>query len=663
MDTGFMNKFLEIRGLAAIVSGLLATVVSWALLVGVAGAATLTAPTISGTAQEGQTLTANPGAPVPATDTLGTPTYQWLVCHPTCPTPGPTDPTGSTLPLTSADVGATIEVMESVSDTTAAATITNTSSPTAAVAPLSPPVNTTPPTIAGSALLGQVLGLTQGVWTNSPTITDQWEDCTGASCAPIAGATGLTYTVAVGDVGHTIDVLESASNDGTPVGTPVTARSLPTAAAVAPPINAVLPAISGTAQQGQVLTMTQGTWTNSPTSITEQWEGCAGLICTAIPGQTGTSYTVGAGDVGHTIQVVETAFNAAAPLVGVTAVSGRTATASATSGTSVVAFSQNTPTTNQAVTLVATVISNSGNANPRGSLSFFNGSDPVPGCAGKGVNGGQTITIVCQSAFPAGVAQISAAYVADPASLVAGSSSDTTLVSIGKGPTSVSVAVTPKVAPGGRATYVATLSVPVSSAGPTLPSGSIQFLDGGQPIGACASQDLSNLTATCSVSYPSPGTHSISALYNGDADFTGSTSPASSVQIVKGAAKAPSVRGSLGSTLGWRINYHPHYSELTALEAFAVPKGTNILVQCLGKGCPFAKWHLTKAARTINLLSRFRHRHLSAGTRITVRLTRRHWVGKYYSFTMRAGRPPMIRTTCLAPSGAKPGVGCSSHST
>ena len=182
--------------------------------------------------------------------------------------------------------------------------------------------------------------------------------------------------------------------------------------------------------------------------------------------------------------------------------------------------------------------------------------------------------------------------------------------------------MTPKVAPGGQATYVATLGVPASDAGPTLPSGSIEFLDGGQPIGGCASQALSNLTATCSASYPSPGTHNISALYEGDANFTGSGSPASSVQIVKGAAKAPRVQGSIGSTLGWRVFYHPHYSELTELEAFAIPKGTTILVECTGKGCPFTKWRSSQGARTINLLPHFRHHRLRAGTRITVRLMR-----------------------------------------
>lgn len=660
-----MSKFLGIRGAAAIVGCLLATVVSWAAFVGVAGAATLTAPTISGTAQEGQTLTANSGTPGPPADTFGTPRYQWQVCKPACPAPSAADRTGSTLLLTAADVGATIQVTESVTDTAAGAAAPNpataASAATATVAPLSPPVNTTAPTIAGSALLGQLLTLTPGVWTNSPTITNQWEDCTGATCVPIAGATGLTYTVAIGDVGHTIDVLESASNDGTPVGTPVTARSAPTAAAVAPPVNTVLPAISGTAQQGQVLTITPGTWINSPTSITEQWEDCTALACAPIPGQTGTSYTAGPGDVGHTIQVVETAVNAAAPL-GVGAASVRTGTASATSTTSVVAFSQNAPTTNQAVTLVATIVSGSGNANPHGSLSFFNGPDPVPGCGGKGVNGGQTITIVCQAAFPAGVAQISAAYVADPTSLATGSSSDITPVSIGKGSTSVSLAVTPKVAPGGRATYVATLGVPVSNAGPTLPSGSIEFLDGGQPISGCANQALSNLTATCAVSYSSPGTHSISAFYSADSNFTGSTSSASTVQIVAGAAKKPTVRGSLGSTLGWRVFFHPHYSELTELEAFAIPKGTSVLVQCFGKSCPFAKWHLTRVGR-IDLLARFRHRHLRAGTRITVRMTRQHWLGKYYSFTIRAGRAPKVVSTCLAPGAVKPGVGCTSQPT
>jgi hypothetical protein len=611
-----------------------------------------TAPSIApvGPVQQGQTLTVTQGSTW--IDTTGTPTItdQWESCLATICIPVGSA-SSSTYVVASTDVGRTIKVAESATDAT-----TTTPVPGLASNALGPVAgNSVLPKITGTSQEGQLLALTPGIWTGL-TATDQWESCAGVTCAAVGTLNSLTYTPGPTDVGHTIQVVETAG--------PLTATSnvLSSVAPLSVPVNTAAPTISGTAQQGQTLTLAQGTWANSPASITHQWEQCSavGAGCTAIPGQIGPTYTLGPGDVGHTIAVMETAANDGGPGL---ASSLASPVASATSATSVVAFSQNTPTTNQAVTLVATVISNSGNANPHGSLSFFDGSGPVPGCAGKGVNGGQTVTIVCQAAFPAGAVQISAAYVADQGALVAGSSSDATPVSIGKGPTSISLAVTPKVAPGGRATYVATVAVPDSNAGPTLPRGSIEFLDRGQPVGACASEALSNLTATCSVSYPSPGTHSISALYNGDSNFTGSTSPASSVQIVKGAAKAPSVRGSLGSTLGWRVNYHPRYSEVTALEAFAVPKGTSILVQCFGKGCPFAKWHLTKAAGTINLLARFRHRHLRAGTRITVRLTRRHWIGKYYSITIRPGRPPMTRSACLGPSAVKPGVGCSTHHT
>jgi Bacterial Ig-like domain (group 3) len=267
---------------------------------------------------------------------------------------------------------------------------------------------------------------------------------------------------------------------------------------------------------------------------------------------------------------------------------------------------------------------------------------------------------VCQASFGAGVAQLSAAYAADQTSLVAGSASDTTALAVGKGSTSISLAVTPKVAPRGRATYVATLQMPLGNAGPMQPGGSIDFLDGGQPISACTNEGLNSNTATCSVSYPSAGAHSITARYDGDANFTGSTSSASGVQIVPGAAKAPAVHAVLGSTLGWTIRYGPRYSSLVSLTAFAVPRGGLVTVQCSGKGCPFSKWLIRHRFGRIDLTRRFRHRHLRAGTRITVRMTRRGWIGKTYVFTIVAGHKPQVKTMCLAPGSDKPGVGCSS---
>jgi hypothetical protein len=85
------------------------------------------------------------------------------------------------------------------------------------------------------------------------------------------------------------------------------------AAAATPtaPVNTVKPTISGAAQQGSTLTASDGTWSGSPTGFARQWQSCdsSGAACTNIAGATGTTYTVVAADVGHTLRVVVTATN------------------------------------------------------------------------------------------------------------------------------------------------------------------------------------------------------------------------------------------------------------------------------------------------------------------------------------------------------------------
>jgi len=78
-----------------------------------------------------------------------------------------------------------------------------------------------------------------------------------------------------------------------------------------PPSNVTLPTVSGTTTQGHTLTESHGTWTNSPTSYTYQWQDCdsSGNSCSAISGATSQTYTLTAADVGHTIRVQETASN------------------------------------------------------------------------------------------------------------------------------------------------------------------------------------------------------------------------------------------------------------------------------------------------------------------------------------------------------------------
>ena len=81
----------------------------------------------------------------------------------------------------------------------------------------SAPHNSAVPAIGGTLTVGNLLSTTKGTWSGSPTsFSYQWQDCnsSGASCANIAGASTSAYTLAVGDVGHTLRAVVSATNAG-----------------------------------------------------------------------------------------------------------------------------------------------------------------------------------------------------------------------------------------------------------------------------------------------------------------------------------------------------------------------------------------------------------------------------------------------------------------
>src|SRR5205085_5626539 len=72
-----------------------------------------------------------------------------------------------------------------------------------------------------------------------------------------------------------------------------------------------LPAISGTAQQGQNLYTTNGSWSGGPTSYQYQWLRCdtAGANCVPIWGEVFYGITLGATEANHTVRVTVTASN------------------------------------------------------------------------------------------------------------------------------------------------------------------------------------------------------------------------------------------------------------------------------------------------------------------------------------------------------------------
>ncbi len=85
-----------------------------------------------------------------------------------------------------------------------------------------------------------------------------------------------------------------------------------TAASSAAPVNTAEPKISGTAQEGQTLSGSSGTWTGTGTiTYKYQWRRCnaQGNGCSNIGGADSSNYQLRTADVGHTVRVRVTAKN------------------------------------------------------------------------------------------------------------------------------------------------------------------------------------------------------------------------------------------------------------------------------------------------------------------------------------------------------------------
>lgn len=173
-----------------------------------------------------------------------------------------------------------------------------------AVGPIGRPAvaNTGLPTISGTPRLGSPLSASTGAWTPATGVTLAYQWFAGDD--PIASATGATYTPGVADVGRTIRVRVTASREN---WTGAAATSAATAV-VQPGDLAVstAPAISGTAQVGSTLSVSPGTWSPAPDTVTYQWRADGAPIA----GATGTSYTPVASDAGKQLTVVVTAAKA-----------------------------------------------------------------------------------------------------------------------------------------------------------------------------------------------------------------------------------------------------------------------------------------------------------------------------------------------------------------
>ena len=104
----------------------------------------------------------------------------------------------------------------------------------------------------------------------------------------IAGATASTYALVAADVGSTIRVVVTGTNAAGNSSADFRAR--PPSSPPAPPVNTVLPTISGTAPTAQTLTRANGTWTGTAADhlhVPVARCNAAGASCADIAGATG----------------------------------------------------------------------------------------------------------------------------------------------------------------------------------------------------------------------------------------------------------------------------------------------------------------------------------------------------------------------------------------
>jgi hypothetical protein len=202
--------------------------------------------------------------------------------------------------------------------------------------------------------------------------------------------------------------------------------------------------------------------------------------------------------------------------------------------TTVVTSSVNPSVSGQSLTYTATVSPSPPAAgSPSGTATFMDGAVNIPGCVAQPVVAGMA---TCPVTYPGvGTHAITAVYSGDPNFAASTSAVLTQAVNQASTATVLTSSANPSVS-GQTVTYTATVSAVAPGAG--TPTGTVDFQDGGVTITGCVAQPLVAGSASCVVTNPTLGAHSITAVYSGNVDFSGSTSPTLTQWVTQGALSA-----------------------------------------------------------------------------------------------------------------------------
>jgi hypothetical protein len=242
-------------------------------------------PVVSGALRVGGTLSVSSGT------WIGSPTlaYRWQSSTDGNVWDTISGATSSTYVLNVAQAGLYIRAQVLGSKTSGASvayTIVATTTSTALVPALSI-TNSVAPAVTGSWTEGTTLSASNGTWSTTGTFTYQWQSSSDNSTwSDIASATLATFVITSSQASKyvRVKVYNSTSNgDGI-------AYSVPRFK-VGSPYNTALPTVSGTIRIGSTQTVTTGTWSDTPTAYSYQWQKSAdGISWIDLSGETASTY-------------------------------------------------------------------------------------------------------------------------------------------------------------------------------------------------------------------------------------------------------------------------------------------------------------------------------------------------------------------------------------
>ncbi|MDO6420578.1 DUF4347 domain-containing protein [Amphritea sp. 2_MG-2023] len=267
-------------------------------------------PLISGSAEEGQTLTADTGGISDVDGLSNSFSYQWQRSTDGVNWSDLAGATNATYTLDDADVGQYLRVAVNITDDQGFAEGPLVSSDTDAISAINDPIVGLP-LINGSATEDQTLTAdTSGISDVdglSNSFSYQWQrSADGVNWSDLAGATGANYTLDDADVGQYLRVAVNIIDDQGFAEGPLVSSATDAISAINDPIVG-LPLISGSAAEDQTLTADTSSISDVDglsSSFSYQWQRSVdGVNWSDLAGATNATYMLGDADVGQYLRV------------------------------------------------------------------------------------------------------------------------------------------------------------------------------------------------------------------------------------------------------------------------------------------------------------------------------------------------------------------------